>query len=171
MRKTPLKRTKKTLTDRVNENDGVITQDIIDKQLKSDQKYKSRIKKRVEIMLLQPYAYFFTFTLDDHAIKLDQSKHVKKIKATLPQATFYLINNDYGHQTDRLHYHAMASFNHEYDTTLLTKYQYGYTKVKRITDPNAKSLYEYILKMTNHTIKKAVAKIWRSRLNTTQGKA
>jgi hypothetical protein len=65
----------------------------------------------------------------------------------------------------------MASFNHEYDTTLLTKYQYGYTNVKRITDPDAKSLYEYILKMTNHTIKKAVAKIWRSRLTTTPGKA
>jgi hypothetical protein len=163
MRKYKYKRTKKNIVERLKDNNGLLTQDVIDKQDKSDQKYKSRIKKRVEQMLLQPYTYFFTFTLNDTYIELHQDNHIKKIKATLPQATSYLINNDYGDQTDRLHYHAMASFNHEYDTTLLSKYQYGYTSVKRITEPNAKSLYEYILKLTNHAIKKSVAKIWRSR--------
>ena len=166
MRKYKYKRIKKNIVERLNDNNGLLTQDIIDKQDKSDQKYKSRIKKRVEQMLLQPYTYFFTFTLNDTYIELHADNHIKKIKATLPQATSYLINNDYGDQTDRLHYHAMASFSHEYDTTLLSKYQYGYTSAKRITEPNAKSLYEYILKLTNHTTKKSVAKIWRSRSKT-----
>jgi hypothetical protein len=115
-------------------------------------------------MLLANYTYFFTYTLSDDALdNTTQDQHIKKIRATLPKATSYLINNDYGDQTQRLHYHAMASFSYEYDTTLLNIYQYGYTQAKRINEPNAKALYEYILKLTNHATKKSVAKIWRSR--------
>jgi len=155
---------KKTLHKRLEEEENTITQRLIDRQTRSDEKYKSNIKKRVEKMLLANYTYFFTYTLSDDALdNTTQDQHIKKIRATLPQATSYLINNDYGDQTQRLHYHAMASFSYEYDTTLLNIYQYGYTQAKRINEPNAKALYEYILKLTNHATKKSVAKIWRSR--------
>ena len=155
---------KKTLHQRLQEQENNITQRLIDRQTRSDEKYKSNIKKRVEKMLLANYTYFFTYTLSDDALnQTTQEQHIKKIRATLPQATSYLINNDYGDQTQRLHYHAMASFSYEYDTTLLNIYQYGYTQAKRINEPNAKALYEYILKLTNHATKKSVAKIWRSR--------
>lgn len=165
MSKNKYKRVKKTIEQRINENNGLIDQKTIDRQITADIKYKSRIKKRVETMLKEPYAYFFTFTLNDQALENKTTdQHIKKIKATLPQATYYMINNDYGDQTDRLHYHAMASFNHKYDTTLLAQYQYGYTNVREVKDKNAKALYEYILKLTNHATKKSVAKIWRSRL-------
>ena len=152
----------KSIRERFKENEYNI-QRAIDTSIKAYEKYKSRIKKRVENMLDQPHTYFYTYTLSDDYIKHDQQYHIKKIKATLPQATFYLINNDYGDQTDRLHYHALASFNHVYDTTLLKKYQLGFTSIKEIKEPNAKAIYEYILKLSNHATKKSVAKIWRSR--------
>lgn len=154
---------RKTIEQRFIENPNNI-QKAVDNSRKSEEKYRSRIKQRVEHMLEQPYTYFFTYTLNDKSIDLDEKQHIKKIKATLPKATSYMINNDYGTQTDRLHYHAIASFNYKYDTTLLQKYQYGYTSIKEIKEKNAKQLYEYILKLSNHAIKKAVAKIWRSRI-------
>lgn len=153
---------RKTVEQRFIDNPYNI-QRAIDNSRKSEERYRSRIKKRVEEMLTQPYTYFYTYTLSDKYIDAPQEQHIKKIKATLPQATFYMINNDYGTQTDRLHYHALASFNHKYDTTLLEKYQYGFTSVKEIKEKNSKQIYEYILKLSNHAIKKSVAKIWRSR--------
>lgn len=153
---------RKSIEQRFKENPNNI-QKAIDNSRKSEERYRSRIKQRVETMLTQPYCYFFTYTLSNESIELPQELHIKKIKATLPQATFYMINNDYGTQTERLHYHALASFIHEYDTTKLDKYQLGYTSVKPIKDKNAKSLYEYILKLSNHTTKRSVAKIWRSK--------
>lgn len=159
------KRTKKTFHERLHDNDNVLTQRIIYNTIKSDEKYKSRIKKRVETMLTSQYSYFFTYTFNNESIDTTTEKqHIKKIRATLPEATSYLINNDYGDQNNRYHYHAMASFSHEYDITLLDIWQYGYTYLEPITKPNAKALYEYILKLTNHAIKKSVAKIWRSRI-------
>lgn len=154
---------RKTIEQRFKENPNNI-QKAVDNSRKSEEKYRSRIKQRVEYMIEQSNAYFFTYTLSDRYLDLSPEQHIKKIKATLPEATSYMINNDYGTQTDRLHYHAIASFNHKYDTTLLQKYQYGYTSVKEIKEKNAKQLYEYILKLSNHAIKKSVAKIWRSKV-------
>jgi hypothetical protein len=168
MSKNRHKRTKKNIVERLKDNNGLLSQDIIDKQEKSDHRYKSRIKKRVEHMLSQPYTYFFTYTFNDANIhKTTEETHIKKIRATLSQATSYIINNDYGDLNDRYHYHALASFNHKYNTTFMEKWQYGYTNIKPITDPNSKALYEYLIKLTNHSIKKSVAKIWRSRSSTT----
>jgi hypothetical protein len=155
---------KKTLHQRLEEEENTITQRLIDRQTRSDEKYKSNIKKRVEKMLLAKHTYFFTYTFNNENIhKTSEATHIKKIRATLSQATSYIINNDYGDLHDRYHYHAMASFNHEYITTFMDEWQYGYSHVVRITDPNSKALYEYLIKLTNHTIKKSVAKIWRSR--------
>lgn len=154
---------KKTLQQRIDEKPHAL-QKAIDNTIISEQKYRSRIKKRTEQMLTHNYVYFMTYTLNDNALQTTTEKqHIKKIKATLSQATLYMINNDYGTETDRLHYHALVSFDYVYDTTLMDKYQYGYTKIKRIITYDAKSLYEYIMKLSNHATKKAVAKIWRSK--------
>jgi hypothetical protein len=158
MRKNRLK-----LEDRIKKYGVLEQQKAISTQIKSDNKYRSRIKKRVESMLDDKYTYFFTFTLDNDSIKLDEKNHIKKIKECLAGNISYLINNDYGDKTDRLHYHAIASFAYEYNTTFLNKYPFGFTSVKAIKQKNAKSLYEYILKLSNHTTKSSVAKLWRSR--------
>jgi len=164
MSKNLHKRNKKTFHERLKDNDYILNQRIIDNTNKSDEKYTLRIYKRVKTMLDEKYTYFITYTINDISLeKTTEIQHVKKIKATLPGATYYLINNDYGDLTNRLHYHALASFSHEYDTTLLNQYQYGYTNIKPIKDKDAYALGQYILKLTNHTIKKSVAKIWRSR--------
>ena len=117
-------------------------------------------------MLDEKYTYFYTFTLSNEYINLDEKNHIKKIKECLAGNISYLINNDYGDKTDRLHYHAIASFEYEYDTTFLNKYQFGFTRCQPIKQKNAKSLYEYILKLSNHTTKSSVAKLWRSRRKT-----
>jgi hypothetical protein len=157
---------KKTIKDRYLENNYILDNEVIRKQHKSDERQRSRLKQRTEKILEQPYQYFFTYTLNDYSLEnTTQSQHIKKIKGTLPTATLYLINNDYGAKTDRLHYHALASFNYEYDTTLLDKWQYGYTSIRPITTPDPLSLYRYIMKLTNHHTKSSVAKIWRSRKN------
>jgi hypothetical protein len=154
---------KKTFQQRLDEKPHAL-QKAIDNTIKSEKKYRSRIKKRTEQILTHSYVYFMTYTLNDEALQTTTEKqHIKKIKATLPEATLYMINNDYGTQTDRLHYHALVSFDYEYDTTFMTKYQYGYTKIKRIITYDTKSIYEYLMKLSNHATKKAVAKIWRSK--------
>ena len=158
MRKNRLK-----LIDRIEKYGLTEQQKAISTQIKSDKRYRSRIKKRVESMLDDKYTYFFTFTLDNDNINGEQKNHIKKIKECLAGNISYLINNDYGDKTDRLHYHAIASFEYEYNTTFLNKYQFGFTRVQPILNKSAKSLYEYILKLSNHTTKSSVAKLWRSR--------
>jgi hypothetical protein len=152
----------KTLNERLESNPHQI-QKAVDNTIKSEQKFRSRIKKRVEQMILEPYTYFFTFTLDNNALNMTERYHIKKIKATLSQATLFMINNDYGDKTQRLHYHALASFNHEYNTTFNDKYQLGFINIRKINELNSKAIYEYIMKLSNHTTKKSVAKIWRSK--------
>ena len=161
MRKDRLK-----LEDRIKKYGIKEQQKAISTQIKSDKKYRSRIKKRVESMLDDKYTYFYTFTLSNEHINGDEKNHIKKIKECLAGNISYLINNDYGDKTDRLHYHAIASFEYEYDTTFLNKYQFGFTRCQPIKQKNAKSLYEYILKLSNHTTKSSVAKLWRSRRKT-----
>ena len=154
---------KKTLQQRIDEKPYAL-QKAIDNTIKSEQKYRSRIKKRTEQILTHNYVYFMTYTFNETSLNTTTEKqHIKKIKATLSQATLYMINNDYGTLNDRYHYHALASFEHEYITTFMDNWQYGYTKIKRIITYDAKSIYEYIMKLSNHATKKAVAKIWRSK--------
>jgi hypothetical protein len=157
---------RKSLTDRLKENDNQITNKIIVRQEQADSKRLQLLKKRVEVILQQPYSYFITYTFDNESLEhTTEQQHIKKIKQTLRGASLYLINNDYGTQTDRLHYHAVASFFHLYDITKMKHWQYGHFQVKLITERKPKSIYEYIMKLTNHSLKKGVAKIWRSRWN------
>ena len=153
---------RKTLNERLESNPYQI-QKAVNNTIKSEHRFRSRIKKRVETIITSGHAYFFTFTLNDNALNMTERYHIKKIKATLSQATLYLINNDYGDKTQRLHYHALVSFNHEYDTTFNDKYQLGFINIRNITELNPKAIYEYIMKLSNHTTKKSVAKIWRSK--------
>ena len=154
---------RKTLQQRIEEKPHAL-QKAIDNTIRSEQKYRSRIKKRTEQILTHYYVYFMTYTFNETSLNTTTEKqHIKKINATLSQATLYMINNDYGGLTDRFHYHALASFEHEYDTTFMDTWQYGYTKIKRIITYDTKSIYEYIMKLSNHATKKAVAKIWRSK--------
>ena len=87
---TPLSRTllrqRKSIEQRFIENPNNI-QKAVDNSRTSEEKYRSRIKQRVEHMIEQPYAYFFTYTLNDKSLDLDEKHHIKKIKATLPKAT------------------------------------------------------------------------------------
>ena len=156
-------RKRKSLEERYKENRDL--EKSIFQTTRSYYKFISRIKKRVEEMVEeQEYTYFITYTLNDKSLQdTTEKQHIKKIKRTLTGNSHYLINNDYGDISDRLHYHTLVSFPYPYDTTFLEKWDLGYTNCKQIRDKNPKKLYKYILKLSNHAIKKSVAKIWRSR--------
>ena len=84
---------RKTLQQRLNEKPHAL-QKAIDNTIKSEEKYRSRIKKRTEQMLTHTYVYFMTYTFNDNALNTTtEQQHIKKIKATLSQATLFLINS------------------------------------------------------------------------------
>ena len=154
---------RKTLEERYRENRD-LEKSIFQTQ-RSYYKFIGRIKKRVEEMVEnEEYTYFITYTLNETSLKnTTEKQHIKKIKRTLTGNSHYLINNDYGDIADRLHYHTLASFPYPYDTTFLTKWDLGFTNIKRIRDKSPQKITKYILKLSNHATKKSVAKIWRSR--------
>jgi hypothetical protein len=132
--------------------------------LKSERKRRSNISKRVKKMIEQKHAYFMTFTLSDKHINKKQDTHVRKIKEALSHASTidWVFNNDYGDQTERLHYHAVTCTPLQLDyTKIIQIYKYGAVNIKEITKKDVKSISEYLQKLSNHALKKSVIKIWR----------
>ena len=111
-------RKRKSLEERYKENRDL--EKSIFQTTRSYYKFISRIKKRVEEMVEeQEYTYFITYTLNDKSLQdTTEKQHIKKIKRTLTGNSHYLINNDYGDISDRLHYHTLASFPYPYDTKI-----------------------------------------------------
>lgn len=155
----------KTLHQRITDNQE--PQKAIDNTRKAHEKQHTRIRKRVSRIIEQEHSYFITFTLDNDHLELRQQTHIKKITETLASGSVidYLLNNDYGHKTNRLHYHAVACFNCQLDYTILQEiYQYGSLDIKKVYKKDTKSISEYIQKLKNHAIKKSTAMITYKRL-------
>ena len=155
----------KTLRQRLDENQE--PQKAINNTIKSHQKFYTRIRKRIKRILDQEHVYFMTFTLNDRSLNKTQRTHIKKITETLVSGSVidYVLNNDYGDKYNRLHYHCVACFNFQLDyTTIIDIYKYGAVNIREIVKKDLKSISEYILKLTNHAVKKTTAKIWRKQL-------
>lgn len=155
----------KTLKQRLEENQE--PQKAINNTIKSHEKFYTRIRKRVKRIIQQEHSYFMTFTLKDQALDLHQRTHIKKITETLASLSVidYVLNNDYGDKNNRLHYHCVACFSFQLDyTTFYETYKYGAVNCRAIIKKDLKSITEYLLKLTNHALKKTSAKIWRKRL-------
>lgn len=154
----------KTLEERLLEGQDI--QQAINNLNKSYEKMNSRLKKRLEKLLKEEFAYFITFTIaPEYYNELDYNKYLRKIKKALGSASGWVLNSDYGSENERLHFHAVASFKDQLDyNTILEIYTYGSVNFKRIYSKNEKALREYLIKTLNHATKQTASKIHYSRL-------
>lgn len=152
----------KTLNDRLQEGQQI--QQAITNLNKSYQRRDSRLKKRLEMMLQNQNTYFITFTIAPNYYHLKYNTLLRKIKETLQSASAWVLNSDYGDKKERLHFHAVATFDSQLDyKTLNAIYRYGALNFKPIYNSNEKALREYLKKTFNHTVKQTTGQIYYSR--------
>jgi len=136
----------------------------VNNTIRSDEKFISRIKQRLENLLVSGFPYFITFTIKPEYDGISSENLVRSIKKALGGAVGYLFNEDYGKENCRLHFHAVASFAEQLNyTTILEKYKYGSVNFKPVIIKKEKALREYLLKTTLHATKKTTGTIYRSR--------
>lgn len=152
----------KTLNDRLQEGQPI--QRAITNLNNSYQRRDSRLKKRLEQMLVQEHTYFITFTIAPKNYGLNYNTYLRKIKEALGNASGWIVNSDYGNINERLHFHCVASFSSQLDyTTLNDIYKYGTIDFKPIYNSNEKAIREYLNKTFNHAVKQSAGKIHYSR--------
>ena len=155
----------KTLIQRIEENQE--PQKAINNTRKAHEKRTTTLRHRVSRIIEQEHSYFITFTLNDKHLKLKERTHYKKITETLASGSVidYILNNDYGSTTNRLHYHGVACFNCLPNYSILQDiYQYGTLDFKKIIKKDIKSLSEYIQKLANHATKSSTYSMLRKKL-------
>ena len=144
--------------------EGQDPQQAIDNLNKSYKKRNVRLKKRLEKILQQEYAYFITFTIAPAHYNYSYETYLRKIKEALKYASSWLLNSDYGNEKNRLHFHAVAAFSSQLDyNTINEVYKYGAVNFRPIHAKNEKALREYLLKTLNHATKQTAGKIHYSR--------
>lgn len=157
----------KTLNDRLQEGQHI--QRAITNLNKSYQRRDSRLKKRIETMLKNEFTYFITFTIAPKHYHLKYNTYLRKIKEALKNASGWVLNSDYGDNSERLHFHAVATFSDQLDYNIVNAiYQYGSVNFKPIFSNNEKALREYLIKTFNHTVKQTAGQIYYSRKATSQ---
>ena len=118
----------------------------------------SRIKKRLIYLLSRcDYVWFCTFTFSNHYI--DKSDRTKRdlIKSVISMHDFkYILNIDYGKDTEREHYHCIIGTNLDFNVNQFIQFHYP---CHCLAIPCKKGsgdfsrLSKYINKLTNHCIK------------------
>lgn len=152
----------KTLNDRLQQGQKI--QQAITNLNKSYKRRNSILKKRLEKMLQNQNTYFITFTIAPTYYHLSYNTYLRKIKEALGCASGWVLNSDYGDKTERLHFHAVATFGDQLDYNIINNiYQYGSVNFKPIFNTNEKALREYLIKTFNHTVKQTAGKIYYSR--------
>lgn len=128
--------------------------------LKSRYNKISRIKKRfIYLYLRKKYTYFLTFTLDNELFKKCERTKRDTIKDCLNKfdsKSFYILNVDYGSQTDRQHFHCIYGTNNSSNLLdFLHKNYPCFVWVGRVrnTNDDLKRISKYINKLSNHTAK------------------
>ena len=119
----------------------------------------SRIKKRLLYLLVRyKYIWFCTFTFDNYYI--DKCTRTKRdlIKKVIDTHDFkYILNIDYGKQTEREHYHCIIATNEDFDVNSFIQFNYPCFCLA-INCKNGENdfvrLTKYIDKLTNHCIKR-----------------
>lgn len=118
-----------------------------------------RIKKRLLYLLLRyKYIWFCTFTFSDKYINKSERTKRDLIKSVLNTHDFkYILNIDFGKQTQRQHFHCILSTDIDMDVNQYFQnfYEGGFTlsiQCKKGVDDLAR-LTKYIDKLVNHCIK------------------
>lgn len=147
--------------------EGQDPQKAINNLNKSYKKRNARLKKRLEKMLEQEYVYFITFTIAPAHYHYAYDTYLRKIKDALnyANASCWVLNSDRGSDNERLHFHAVSSFNTQLDYNTINRvYNYGSVNFRPIYAKNEKAIREYLLKTFNHATKQSAGKIHFSRL-------
>ena len=81
----------------------------------------TRLKKRIGNLLEYEHPYFITLTLNETSTGLKMGTYKRKITQTFEhvQAIDFIYNIDYEKKTERLHFHAIVSFDNPFDYTQL----------------------------------------------------
>lgn len=118
-----------------------------------------RIKKRLLYLLIRyNYIWFCTFTFNDNYINKSERTKRDKIKQVLNTHDFkYILNIDYGKNTQRQHFHCILATNIDMDINQYFQnfYESGFSlsiQCKKGID-DLKRLTKYIDKLVNHCIK------------------
>jgi len=152
----------KSIDERLNEKQP-IDRAVLNTRL-SHKKFVTRLKRRIELMLLSPFCYFVTFTISSEFYDIKKETIIRKVKEALGGASHWIFNEDYGSENARLHFHAVVSYHNQLDyNTILAIYQYGAVNFRLVQDKNEKALREYLTKLVNHSIKGSAFKLYRSR--------
>lgn len=126
--------------------------------LKARYQKVSRVKKRLVYLLSRyNYIWFCTFTFDNKYInKCDRTKR-DLIKSVLNTHDFkYILNIDYGKNTQREHYHCVLATNIDFDVNQYIQSYYPCYSLSiqcKKGEDDFKRLSKYINKLTNHCIK------------------
>lgn len=125
----------------------------------------SRIKKRfVYLIYRYKYLYFCTFTFDNEYLKRcerSQRDLIKDVLLKYDKDIKYILNVDYGSQTERLHYHCIVATNLKSNLRKFVSLKYPYrTNVKkiRLLSDDFKRVSKYINKLSNHCCKDSTKK-------------
>lgn len=117
----------------------------------SFRKRQSRLKKRIENMILNSNSLFLTLTFTDGVLSSTsfetRKKYVLRFLNSLECA--YVGNVDYGSRNGREHYHCVVCCNN----VSCNDWFYGAINFKRIVNKNSLVLAKYVAKLTNHSLK------------------
>lgn len=110
---------------------------------------KKKLKKKIQDILCKP-CIFATFTISDDYIDLPLDLLRKYLTRVLKEMSdVYIANEDYGKNTNRLHFHAIIQTDH----VEMRLWKYGFMFCEKINNKNVSALATYITKLTNHAIK------------------
>lgn len=139
-----------------------------EKILNSRQHKCNRIRNHIIYGLTHyDYAYFMTFTLDDKNINKCERSQRDAIKKCLSNKCDFILNVDYGSQTERKHYHVIAFSNEcfigyckSFKNGLYVDfegYNNGFSSCEEIKTSveDIERLKKYINKLSNHTNKES----------------
>lgn len=120
----------------------------------------SRIKKHfIYLITYRRYVYFLTFTFDNDTInKCDRTKRdlIKNCIKDFDSNSLYILNVDYGSQTEREHYHCLLGTDSPMNLKTFLELSYpciSKTKYCSLETDSISKLSKYINKLSNHAAK------------------
>lgn len=136
---------------------------------KNTQQQRRKIRKHMNYLFNRNDfdLYFLTFTFsDDTMSKTNANTRKQKVRKTATKADDFILNIDYGSETEREHYHAIIALyksrKEEYKPDgkhiklkCFDSYNYGFYKAKKIRrgKKDLDKLSDYEAKLTEHSLK------------------
>lgn len=125
----------------------------------------SRVKKHfIYLIYRYKFLYFVTFTFDNDLLKCcerTQKDYIKKSLLGFDKDIKYILNADYGSQTERLHYHCICATNVDGNFLEFIRDHYpcrSNVEQINIASDDIKRLSKYINKLSNHCVKDSTKK-------------